>query len=58
MSGAASYLDPAALMKIKGLQLRAKAVADGLQSGIHRSPYHGFSAEFSEYRQYLSLIHI
>ena len=52
MSGAASYLDPAALMKIKGLQLRAKAVADGLQSGIHRSPYHGFSAEFSEYRQY------
>ncbi len=52
MSGAASYLDPAALMKIKGLQLRAKAVADGLQSGVHRSPYHGFSAEFSEYRQY------
>ena len=53
MSGApTSYLDPSALMKIKGLQLRAKAVADGLQSGIHRSPYHGFSAEFSEYRQY------
>lgn len=46
------FLDPAALMKIKSLQLRAKAVADGLQSGIHRSPYHGFSAEFSEYRQY------
>lgn len=39
-------------MKIKSLTLRAKAVADGFQSGIHRSPYHGFSAEFSEYRQY------
>ncbi len=47
-----NYLDPAALMKIKSLTLRAKAVADGFQSGIHRSPYHGFSAEFSEYRQY------
>ena len=39
-------------MKIKSLTLRAKAVADGFQSGLHRSPYHGFSAEFSEYRQY------
>jgi len=47
-----NYLDPSALMKIRSLQLRAKAVADGFQSGIHRSPYHGFSAEFSEYRQY------
>lgn len=46
------FLDPTALMKIKSLQLRAKAVADGFQAGIHRSPYHGFSAEFSEYRQY------
>ena len=49
---ATNYLDPAALMKVKSLQLRAKAVVDGLQAGIHRSPYHGFSAEFSEYRQY------
>lgn len=39
-------------MRIKSLQLRAKAVADGFQAGIHRSPYHGFSAEFSEYRPY------
>ncbi len=46
------YLDPVALMRIKSLALRAKAVADGFQVGIHRSPYHGFSAEFSEYRQY------
>lgn len=47
-----NHLDPVALMKIKSLQLRAKAVADGFQAGLHRSPYHGFSAEFSEYRQY------
>jgi len=46
------YLDPSALMRIKSLTLRAKAVADGFQTGLHRSPYHGFSAEFSEYRQY------
>jgi len=39
-------------MRIKSLTLRAKAVADGFQAGLHRSPYHGFSSEFSEYRQY------
>ncbi len=54
MNSPQDYLDPAALMKVKSLQLRAKAVADGFQSGLHRSPYHGFSAEFSEYRQYSS----
>lgn len=48
----ANFVDPIALMRIKSLTLRAKAVADGFQSGVHRSPYHGFSAEFSEYRQY------
>ena len=47
-----TYLDPSALMRIRNLMLRAKAVADGFQAGLHRSPYHGFSAEFSEYRQY------
>ncbi|MEM9479807.1 MAG: DUF58 domain-containing protein [Verrucomicrobiota bacterium] len=45
-------LDPAALMRIRSLELRAKVVVEGFWSGIHRSPYHGFSAEFSEYRQY------
>ena len=39
-------------MKIRNLELRARAVVDGFLTGIHRSPYHGFSAEFSEYRQY------
>ncbi len=45
-------IDPVALMRIKGLLLRAKVVVEGLFSGLHRSPYHGFSVEFSEYRPY------
>lgn len=47
-----SFIDPAALMRIKSLQLRAKVVVEGFLSGLHRSPYHGFSVEFTEYRQY------
>src|ERR1041384_3132425 len=47
-----SHIDPAALMRIKNLELRAKLVVDGFLSGLHRSPYHGFSVEFTEYRQY------
>jgi uncharacterized protein (DUF58 family) len=45
-------LDPETLMRIKDLQLRARAVVEGFMSGLHRSPYHGFSVEFTEYRQY------
>ncbi|MBC8874894.1 MAG: DUF58 domain-containing protein, partial [Planctomycetes bacterium] len=45
-------MDPVALMRIKDLQLRAKVVVEGFYSGLHRSPWHGFSVEFSEYRQY------
>lgn len=46
------FLDPAALMRIKNLELRAKLVVEGFLSGMHRSPYHGFSVEFTEYREY------
>ncbi len=45
-------IDPASLMTIRNLELRARVVVEGFWSGIHRSPYHGFSVEFSEYRQY------
>jgi len=45
-------LDPGSLMRIKALELRAKIVVQGFMHGLHRSPYHGFSVEFSEYRQY------
>lgn len=47
-----SLIDPLALMRIKSLQLRARAAVEGFIKGIHRSTYHGFSVEFSEYRQY------
>jgi uncharacterized protein (DUF58 family) len=46
------FLDPASLMRIRSLELRAKVVVEGFWHGLHRSPYHGFSVEFSEYRQY------
>ncbi len=46
------WIDMSALMRIKNLQLRAKSVVDGFHNGLHRSPLHGFSVEFSEYRPY------
>jgi len=48
----ASFLDPAALMSIRNLELRARSVVEGFWHGLHRSPYHGFSVEFTEYRPY------
>ena len=51
-SGPGSFIDPHTLMRIKSLHLRAKIVVQGFLSGLHRSPHHGFSVEFSEYRQY------
>ena len=47
------YLDPAALAKIGNLELIAKFVVEGFISGLHKSPYHGFSVEFAQYRQYM-----
>ena len=48
----AGFIDPQALMSIRNLELRAQVVVEGFWNGIHRSPYHGFSVEFTEYRQY------
>lgn len=48
----AKLIDPQALMMIRSLELRARAVVEGFWNGLHRSPYHGFSVEFTEYRQY------
>ena len=39
-------------MAIRNLELRARVVVEGFWTGLHRSPYHGFSVEFTEYRQY------
>jgi uncharacterized protein (DUF58 family) len=46
------YLQPEVLSQIDRLDLRAKFLIEGLYSGLHRSPFHGFSVEFSEHRKY------
>lgn len=48
----ARFISPQALMAVRNLELRARIVVEGFWTGMHRSPYHGFSVEFTEYRQY------
>jgi len=43
---------PELLARIADLELIARIVVEGLVSGLHRSPFHGYSAEFSQYRHY------
>lgn len=47
------YLNPSALSKLANLELKAKFVVEGFMTGLHKSPYHGFSVEFAEHRQYM-----
>ena len=47
-----ALLDPAVLSAIGDLELVARVTVDGTVSGLHRSPFHGYSAEFSQYRHY------
>jgi uncharacterized protein (DUF58 family) len=47
------FLDPATLARLGSLELKARTVVEGFLSGLHRSPFKGFSVEFAEYRQYL-----
>jgi uncharacterized protein (DUF58 family) len=47
-----SYLDPKILARITPLGLRAQKVVEGSISGLHRSPLHGVSVEFADYREY------
>src|ERR1700754_945368 len=49
---ASALLDPATLTAIGDLELVARVTVDGTISGLHRSPFHGYSAEFSQYRHY------
>ena len=46
------FIDPKVLSGLGHLSLVAKTVVEGFISGLHRSPYHGFSVEFAEYRAY------
>jgi uncharacterized protein (DUF58 family) len=47
-----TFLRPEHLAPIRNLNLRAKLIVEGTMAGLHKSPYHGFSAEFLEYRPY------
>ena len=47
------YLDPRTLAKLQGLELRARLIVEGYVAGVHRSPFHGFSIEFAEHREYV-----
>ncbi|MCG3137924.1 MAG: hypothetical protein HJJLKODD_01779 [Phycisphaerae bacterium] len=47
------YLDPRTLAKIANLDLRARLVVEGYISGMHRSPYRGYSIEFAQHRHYV-----
>lgn len=47
------FLDPAVIARLGSMELKARTVVEGFLSGLHRSPFKGFSVEFAEYRQYL-----
>ncbi len=47
------YLDPQFLANIGNLELIARSVVEGFITGLHKSPFHGFSVEFSQHRPYM-----
>jgi uncharacterized protein (DUF58 family) len=47
------YLDPKTLNKISHLDLKARLIVEGYVAGLHKSPFHGFSVEFAEHREYV-----
>jgi uncharacterized protein (DUF58 family) len=52
-TSALRYLQPAVISRLSNMELRARLVVEGFITGMHRSPYHGFSVEFAEHRQYM-----
>ncbi|MEZ4648340.1 MAG: DUF58 domain-containing protein [Candidatus Eisenbacteria bacterium] len=47
------FLDPGLVGKLQRLDLVARRVVEGFLTGLHKSPFHGFSVEFAEHRQYM-----
>jgi len=47
------YLIPDVVSKLSNMELRARLVVEGFIAGLHKSPFHGFSVEFAEHRQYI-----
>jgi uncharacterized protein (DUF58 family) len=46
------YLEPETISQLNNMELRARLIVEGFITGLHRSPYHGFSVEFAEHRPY------
>ena len=53
MNESLKYLQPDVVAQLATMELRARLVVEGFITGLHRSPYHGFSVEFTEHRQYM-----
>lgn len=53
MEEALKYLRPEVVAQLSTMELRARLVVEGFITGLHKSPYHGFSVEFTEHRQYM-----
>ena len=47
------YLTPEVVGKVENLELLARGIVEGFMTGLHKSPHHGFSVEFAEYREYV-----
>jgi uncharacterized protein (DUF58 family) len=47
------YLQPDVVAKLSNMEIVARLVVEGFITGLHKSPYHGFSVEFAEHRQYM-----
>src|SRR5260370_18264027 len=54
MNSAEKYLRPEVIRQVSRLDLRAKFIVEGFLAGLHASPFHGFSVEFSEHRKYVA----
>ena len=53
MQDSLKYLQPAVVAQLANMELRARFVVEGFITGLHKSPYHGFSVEFTEHRPYM-----
>jgi len=53
MEDSRKYLDPKVLGKVSRLGLKARLIVEGFISGLHESPFHGYSVEFAEHRKYV-----
>jgi uncharacterized protein (DUF58 family) len=53
MQESLKYLQPKIVAQLANMELRARLVVEGFITGLHKSPYHGFSVEFTEHRPYM-----